>query len=291
MRIHWPILAAALWVATPAWPDDARDPDSALGRATQRLEAAQAAERQASEELALLRASGRASADELSELEAFLEGLRRMVESQRLELERIRSAARWDAVGASRSELDRRRLDVEPALTDVERVSGLDRQLDASLGDFDEMLLREQDKLAAKTRSASTTGAASGSAGATGESAEREAQGASGSESPRDGAPGEGEQTAATTYPYDPPAGSGDMRPLPPVDAEGRGEPGDVRVAASADERRGARGGAAIPPDIPDGKDDDVVARQLREAAQNETDPVLREKLWDEYRKYKSAGR
>ena len=51
-----------------------------------------------------------------------------------------------------------------------------------------------------------------------------------------------------------------------------------------------ARGGQ-IPPDIPDGRDDDVVARQIREAAENETDPALREKLWDEYRKYKSASR
>lgn len=46
-----------------------------------------------------------------------------------------------------------------------------------------------------------------------------------------------------------------------------------------------------LPPDIPDGRDDDIVARQIREAAEKETDPVLREKLWEEYRKYKqSAG-
>jgi hypothetical protein len=41
------------------------------------------------------------------------------------------------------------------------------------------------------------------------------------------------------------------------------------------------------PADIPDGNDDDVVARQLREAAMREPDPAIREKLWDEYRKYK----
>lgn len=35
-------------------------------------------------------------------------------------------------------------------------------------------------------------------------------------------------------------------------------------------------------------EDDDIVARQLREAAERETDPVLQEKLWDEYRKYKA---
>lgn len=37
------------------------------------------------------------------------------------------------------------------------------------------------------------------------------------------------------------------------------------------------------------GNDDDVVARQLREAAEKEQDPLLKEKLWNEYRKYKAS--
>jgi hypothetical protein len=40
--------------------------------------------------------------------------------------------------------------------------------------------------------------------------------------------------------------------------------------------------------EIPSGDDDDVIARQLREAAEAETDPELKEKLWEEYRKYKN---
>ena len=44
------------------------------------------------------------------------------------------------------------------------------------------------------------------------------------------------------------------------------------------------------PEDIPGGRDDDVVARQLREAATSEPDPVLREALWDEYRNYTGIG-
>lgn len=46
-----------------------------------------------------------------------------------------------------------------------------------------------------------------------------------------------------------------------------------------------------IPEDIPSGNDDDVVARQLREAAMREPDPELREKLWDEYRQYTGLAR
>jgi hypothetical protein len=44
-----------------------------------------------------------------------------------------------------------------------------------------------------------------------------------------------------------------------------------------------------VPAGIPDGSDDDIVARQLREAAMKETDPELRERLWEEYRKYKQG--
>ncbi|PCH62634.1 MAG: hypothetical protein COC19_02480 [SAR86 cluster bacterium] len=44
------------------------------------------------------------------------------------------------------------------------------------------------------------------------------------------------------------------------------------------------------PQDIPTGRDDDVVARQLREAAMSEPDAQLREKLWQEYRNYTGTG-
>ena len=44
---------------------------------------------------------------------------------------------------------------------------------------------------------------------------------------------------------------------------------------------------ATVPEDIGDGQGDDIVLRQIREAAMKERNPVLREKLWDEYRKIK----
>ena len=42
-----------------------------------------------------------------------------------------------------------------------------------------------------------------------------------------------------------------------------------------------------MPRDVRDGRDDDVVASQIREAAIKEQDPAIREKLWEEYRRYK----
>lgn len=50
-----------------------------------------------------------------------------------------------------------------------------------------------------------------------------------------------------------------------------------------------ARAPTPIPPDRPDARDDDVVARQIREAAMAATDPKLREALWEEYRRYKDG--
>jgi hypothetical protein len=79
----------------------------------------------------------------------------------------------------------------------------------------------------------------------------------------------------------------------------GAGEPNNNRTTgqlpdAQSDNREGeyknqGSDNPNIPADISDGTDDDIVARQLREAAMQEKDPVLREKLWDEYRKYKQG--
>jgi hypothetical protein len=44
-----------------------------------------------------------------------------------------------------------------------------------------------------------------------------------------------------------------------------------------------------VPEDVGDGRGDDIVARNLREAAMNEPDPELREKLWEEYRAYQRS--
>jgi hypothetical protein len=48
----------------------------------------------------------------------------------------------------------------------------------------------------------------------------------------------------------------------------------------------GAPGGKLPPPE-----DDDIVARQLREAAEKEPDPELKKKLWEEYWKYKGVNK
>ncbi len=133
-------------------------------------------------------------------------------------------------------------------LTTAEQVAILDRQLEQSTSDFDAMILEEQQR-------------------------QREIDRASASRSPA--------QSPETTGP----------------DTAGR-NPYEDNVARAGGRSGGGIGGGigggapenpAIykpPQDIPDSNNDDVVARQLREAAMREPDPLIREKLWNEYRKY-----
>ena len=71
------------------------------------------------------------------------------------------------------------------------------------------------------------------------------------------------------------------------IGEEGLGGAGSRREGSS----NSAMVSSRVPSDIGDGSDDDVVSRQIREAAMNESDPVLREKLWQEYRNYKKSLR
>jgi len=52
-----------------------------------------------------------------------------------------------------------------------------------------------------------------------------------------------------------------------------------------------SRARSGDPPNLPDGSDDDIVAQQLRELAENEQDPEKRAIYWQDYLDYKSGNR
>ena len=62
--------------------------------------------------------------------------------------------------------------------------------------------------------------------------------------------------------------------------------PGRAAAQAAPDGQAQDRRANTQVVDMPSGNDDDIIARQLREAAQAETDPQVKERLWQEYRKY-----
>lgn len=157
--------------------------------------------------------------------------------------------------------------------TEEETIAGLDAQLGSSMSEFDELLLREMDELQRK-RSGSPdgsgrSGTGAGDAGGDGDgSAERGDEANSGAEAAQEGRQTGEQQQGETASTSD----TGERQ----GGAEGDSPPGEQDTSRTTSRD-------APPPD----SDDDIVARQLREAAEKETDPVLREKLWEEYRRYK----
>lgn len=151
-------------------------------------------------------------------------------------------------------------------MTAQQRVAVLDGQLGSAYGDFDGLILAERSR--AQRQSNEVGGDPAGLY-------EDDGQGA-----------------------YDP-GGFGDLPGVTSVGsaAGGGAAPGDgqsPQAGGSGGSVGGVRGGPAgsegetypVPEDIPPGRNDDVVARQIREAALREPDPELRERLWDEYRRY-----
>ena len=75
-----------------------------------------------------------------------------------------------------------------------------------------------------------------------------------------------------------------------PLQTASMGDGPNVSRTGLKSTKPGISDSAPPPADIGDGRDDDIIARQLREAAMKEQDPELRAKLWDEYRKYKRGA-
>lgn len=137
-------------------------------------------------------------------------------------------------------------------MTDAEKSGQLDAQLNTKFAKFDDLMLGERETVA----KADNEGGSGGGYGS-----------------------GDGEGNDSGGY------GEADD-PLQTAMAKGNSTSGSL----------GIKGGEQIdsvsdaPADVGSGQDDDIIARQLREAAQKERDPELRAKLWNEYRKYKKGA-
>jgi hypothetical protein len=161
-----------------------------------------------------------------------------------------------------------------PAAGGASRSEEIGKRLDETFGTFDEAVRTAQAQIAKEREAAQGAGGADEGAGSE-EEGEAGGQGGAGGEGPK--SPGGLESTNKQAQNREGAPG---------------GEPGEVIGQGGVG--GGASGAAGqtnvIPSDIPDGRDDDIVARQIREAAMKETDPELREALWEEYRRYKKGG-
>jgi hypothetical protein len=187
--------------------------------------------------------------------------------------------------------------------TSKEQVEELERLFAESLEQFDDKLLKEDERLSERQPRDRETGYSYG--GSRGQSSEGESAGTgqasgqgegSGQSTGSEGTEGQSSQERETegTRTAD---GKGSS-------AAGTGEEGTATTGGGADSGKGAGPSApgsgagqsagssseAGSVDLDTGNDD-IVARQLREAAEKETDPELKKKLWEEYRKYKEGVR
>jgi hypothetical protein len=151
--------------------------------------------------------------------------------------------------------------------TSQEKTASLEEEFTAALGEFDDMLLEEQEKVAAQIPRQRESGG--GNQGQ--ESASSEGMPETGGDS------GAGEQPPGSRS-GERESGQSGASAERGVSSEGAGQ--GRTENSQMEPTRGTK-------EMPD--DDDVVARQLREAAEQEKDPEVKEKLWEEYRKYKKG--
>ncbi|MDD9810310.1 MAG: hypothetical protein OXU71_01120 [Gammaproteobacteria bacterium] len=204
----------------------------------------------------------------------------------------------------------------DPTLTRAERIAALDKVLLESLGDTD---LCRAAGLGGGAGSGGGGGAgaggtgggagAAGAAGAANAGNAGEAANAPVVSLPAGGVQGEAPADAAGTTNATTP-GSAPLESLPVAGVRGDApdESGDATApaveTAAVNSNANAKNHPAnvpgagtdgdddrqTPDDIPPSANDDIIAKQLREAAQEETDPVTRAKLWNEYRRYKGLS-
>ncbi|MCF6225717.1 MAG: hypothetical protein L3J22_05355 [Xanthomonadales bacterium] len=164
-------------------------------------------------------------------------------------------------------------IDINWETTAAEKTAAVVDRFNASLGDFDEKLLREQDRVKARKAQAASAGGGGGANG-TGEG-ESAADGSEGAQAEDGTENGDGE--------------TGESGQQSGQQGDETGTSNNNSSNASSGRPSGGKPSSA-PPGTPDGRNDDVIARQLREAAEQETDPELKRKLWAEYRRYKQGS-
>jgi hypothetical protein len=277
------LMAGMLWLGlvTLAYGASLEELKSRLDLARENLRISEASEVHIASELEKLNNSENISPELIKNYEVYLGRAQEMVAENRRIVKEMAAAYAGHAPsrqpsGSTPSPEAGRELDTEiPEKEELDEMAYLERKFGDSLASFDEMLLKKWDEILArsteKMKDLSEEMAAAGQqAGQKDEeadtsSAETSAEVQEGTEDSKEGEipPEEGLDAKNTTAEGQESAPSG----------EGKGQ-------TSTQKKRSYSSGG----------DDDIVARQIREAAEKETDPELKEKLWKEYEEYKKGS-
>jgi hypothetical protein len=260
-----------------------------LEKARENVRLSEATYRQISAELEELKSSEKASPDLVKNYEIYLQRVGEIRDENRRILEKMEKAytmaesPRPSEPGAVSGKPDLKQEVKIPEEEGGDRVKALDRQFKDSLASFDEMILKEMDRIrtasALKMRGLAQEAAAAAKRIKDAEEALSD-QDSSGEEGTKPEGAEKGQEAPQK------PGESGEKNSgvqKPGTDTGAR--PQSSKPGSDESTRLSGRG-----PDSSD-QDDDIVARQLREAAEKETDPELKEKLWKEYEEYKKSKR
>ena len=227
-----------------------------------------------------LRRSENTSPEILREYENYLKNVSLMVEENQRVLESMEAALARRTGGIK----DTDKYDSDPTLKivipeekKVDKLTALDRELNESLAEFDDMLLKELEliraKSAEKMRDFALEAADSAKRLKEQEAAHNEAITGGNQEI------SEKEEHGSDQERYDESGRKTGTDSKRAGYEQNRSRPGKNGDTQRAEKRKSST----------HQQDDDIVARQLREAAENETDPELREKLWQKYEEYKNS--
>ena len=259
--------------------------ESALDSAYADLRISIATEERIASDLEKLKKSGDATPGVIEDYEFYLGRVQEMVAENRkvvAKMEALNARYHTQKTTDRVEHTDKTGAMVDPEIPEekvVDEVAVLDRQLDRSLAEFDEMLLKELDLIRAKSSERMRDLAEEASAAAKRLRDEGVEIDADFEGKPDESDPGYRENQGTDPTKEDPSR----------IGKRTTSENGDDTTELSTRETspEGTEGSRNHPRNRFDPKDDDIVARQLREAAEEEDDPELRKKLWKEYEQYK----
>jgi hypothetical protein len=261
-----------------------------LEQARKDLRISQATEDRITSEFEKIKHSGEATPQIIKDYETYLSRVHAMVAENQKIVDALEAACSKHVQSGKTtgcSQPAQKEGTLSPGITVGEKTAELDT-LDGAFNDslaaFDEMLLQEMDDIRAQSESkmrelaeeaAQAAGSlrdqgvdVSGSSEETG--SDEDLQGTASDGTDKDGQQGEGTAEQGGSYSKVP---TTDKR-----ESKSRSDDGTTYGKRSDQ-----------PPEST--QDDDIVARQLREAAEKETDPELKAKLWKEYEDYKKGSK
>ena len=256
---------------------------SKLEAARETLRLSQATYDRIAGDLEQLKSSGKASPELIRNYEIYLQRVGEMRDENRRILERMEKA--YEASPTTQKpapDPSEPKRDFKIPEEEADRVAALDRRLKESLASFDELLLKEMDKIRAASGEKMRGLAREAAAAAKGikEAGESSSEKSDSGDEKQQGEKGSQGEDAAQAPGASKDKDSGVQEAKTGTQARPSGSPSGKDDSTRLTSR----------PDSST-QDDDIVARQLREAAEKETDPALKEKLWKEYEEYKKNRR